>query len=111
MGNQANRVKCGVVEWIKRNTLRRFGHVGRMGSEEFVKTVDMSETVGPSSRGKPPGRWRDRVKEYMCERGATREGGLDQAKRKCLDRESGRLLWQGIITLQNIAIQAKISYE
>ncbi len=25
------------------------------------------------------------VKEYMCERGATRRGGLDQARRECLD--------------------------
>ncbi len=27
---------------------------------------------GHSRRGRPLGRWRDRVKEYMCERGATR---------------------------------------
>ncbi len=40
--------------------------------------------MGPSSRGRPPGRCRDRVKEYMCERGATREGGLDQARRVCM---------------------------
>ncbi len=26
----------------------------------------------------------DRVKEYMCERGAIRRGGLDQARRECL---------------------------
>ncbi len=43
-----------------------------MGSEEFVKKVYMSESVGANSRGRPLGRWRDRVKEYMCERGATR---------------------------------------
>ncbi len=24
--------------------------------------------MGPSSRGRPIGRWKDRVKEYMCER-------------------------------------------
>ncbi len=24
-------------------------------------------------RGRPLGRWRDRVKEYMCERGVSRE--------------------------------------
>ncbi len=28
--------------------------------------------MGPNSRGRPLVRWRDRVKEYMCERGATR---------------------------------------
>ncbi len=30
--------------------------------------------MDPNSRGRPVGRWRDRVKEYMCERGATRGG-------------------------------------
>ncbi len=66
-----------------------------MESEEFVKKVHVSGGVGPSSRGKPPGRWRNRVKEYMCEEGATRGGGLDQARRECLDRERWRLflLW------------------
>ena len=27
---------------------------------------------------------RDRVREYICERGATRGGGMDQARRECL---------------------------
>ena len=49
-----------------------FGHIERMGNEEFVKKVYMSESVGPNSRGRPPGRWRDRVREYMCEGGAAR---------------------------------------
>ena len=44
----------------------------------------VSESVGPESRGRLPGRWRDRVKEYLCERGATRGGGLDQGRRECL---------------------------
>ncbi len=30
---------------------------------------------GHSRRGRPPGRWRDRVKEYMCERGVRRRAG------------------------------------
>ncbi len=88
MGSQAN----GVVAWVKRNTLRWFGHIERMGSEEFVKKV--SESVGPNSRGRPLGRWRDRVKEYMYERNATRGEGLDQARMECLDREVKTfLLW------------------
>ncbi len=77
-------------EWIERYTLRWFGHIERMGSEGFVKKVHMSESVDPNSRGRPLGWWRDRVKEYMCERGATRGGGLDQARRECLDRERWR---------------------
>ncbi len=28
-----------VVEWVKRSTPRWFGHVERMGNEEFVKKV------------------------------------------------------------------------
>ncbi len=71
-----------------------------MGSEEFVKKVYVSENMGPNSRGRPLVRWRDRVKKYMCERGATRGGGLDQARRGCLDRERwtlfccGHTLWR-----------------
>ncbi len=42
-----------------------------MNSEEFVKKVYVSEIEGPSRRGGPPGRWNDRVKEYISERGAT----------------------------------------
>ncbi len=95
MGSCVNEVNVGVVEWVKINTLRWFGHMERMGSEEFVKKVYMSESVGSNCRGRPPGRWRDRVKEYMCERDATRRGGLDQAKRECLDRERWRLFCCG----------------
>ncbi len=90
MRSQANGVNCGVVEWVQRNTLRWFGHTERMGSEEFVRKVYVSGGVGPNSRGKSVG-WRDRVKEYMCGRDATRGGGLDQARRECLDRERWRL--------------------
>ncbi len=49
----------------------------------------------PNSRGRPLGRWRDRVKEYMCERCATRVEGLDQVRRECLDRERWRLFCRG----------------
>ncbi len=53
----------------------------------------MGESVGLSSEGRPVGRWRDRVKEYMCERGAI--GVLDQARRECLGRERWRLFCCG----------------
>ena len=39
---------------------------GRAGSSKEGEY--MSESVGPNSRGRLSGRWRDRVKEYMCER-------------------------------------------
>ncbi len=63
-----------------------------MESEEFVKKVYIRESVGPNSRVRPPVRWRERVKEYMCERGATR---LDQARRECLDKERWTLFCHG----------------
>ncbi len=62
MGSHANEVNCRVVKWVKKNTSRWFGHIEKVGSEEFVKKVYMSESVGPNSRGRPLGRWRDRVK-------------------------------------------------
>ncbi len=82
MGSCANGGKCGVVELVKRNTVRWFGHIERMGNEEFVKKVYMSESLGSNSRGRPPGKWRDRVKEYLCERGATRGGGGSWIKQR-----------------------------
>ncbi len=63
MGSQANGVDCGVVEWVKRNTLRWFGYIERMGSREFVKKVCVSESMDLNNRGKPPRRWKDRIKE------------------------------------------------
>ncbi len=47
----------------------------KMKSQEFVMKVYVSETVGPNSRGRLVGRWKDRVKEYMCERGTTKREG------------------------------------
>ncbi len=65
-----------------------------MGSEEFVKKVYMSESVGSNSRGRLLGRWRDRVKEYLCERcyqrgktGSSKEGVFGQGEVKTF------LLW------------------
>ncbi len=40
----------------------------RMKSEEFVKEVYVSDSMGSNSRGRSLGRWKERVKEYMCER-------------------------------------------
>ncbi len=44
VGSQANGVNCGVL--VKRNTLRWSGHIERMGSEELLKKVYISESVG-----------------------------------------------------------------
>ena len=69
MGPCANGVKYGVVEWVKLNTLRWFGHMERKKSKELVKKVYMSEIEDPRRRERPVVRWKDRVKEYMHERG------------------------------------------
>ncbi len=66
---------------MKRSSLRLFGHTERMGNEEFVKKVYLSSVEGPSRRGRLLGRWEDRVKEYVGERGV-RENGLEWARRK-----------------------------
>ncbi len=43
--------------------------------------------LGPNSRGRPLGRWKDRVKECMCVRGISRRGEIEQARRECLGKE------------------------
>ncbi len=63
-----------------------------MKSEEFVKK---DEIVSPNRRVRPLGRRKNRVKEYMSERGPTTEGGLGQAGRECLDRERLKLFCCG----------------
>ncbi len=63
------------MEWVKRSTLRWFGHVERI----FVKNVYRSSVEGPTRRGRPLGRWEDKVKEYVSERAARRKG-LEWAK-------------------------------
>ncbi len=50
---------------------------------------------GSSRRGMPLGRWKDRVKEYMCERGASRRGRplgrwKDRVKEYMCERGAGR---------------------
>ncbi len=39
-----------------------------------MRGVYVSETVGPNSRGRPLGRKKDRIKEYMCEKGVCKTG-------------------------------------
>ena len=36
----ANGVKCGVVKWMKRNTLWWVGHLEKKKSEKFVKKLE-----------------------------------------------------------------------
>ncbi len=65
-----------------------------MENEEFAKNVYLSSVEGPNRRGRPLGRWEDRVKEYVSERGG-RGSGLEWARRKCMDRERWRSICWG----------------
>ncbi len=47
----------------------------------------MSEIEGGNVRGRPPVEWRDRVQEYLRERGEGSLRNLEQARRVCQDRE------------------------
>ncbi len=87
-------VGCGVVEWVKRSTLRWFGHIERMGNEEFVKKVYLSSAEGLDRRGRLLGRWEDTMKECVSERGV-RGNGLEWARRECMDRERWRSICHG----------------
>ncbi len=46
-----------------------------MKCEEFVNKVHVRKIVCPSRRGRLLGRWNNRVKEYIYEKGATKGGG------------------------------------
>ncbi len=86
MRGRGSGVGCGVVEWVKRSTLRWFGHIERMRSEEFVKKVYLGSFEGTNRRGRLLGIWEGRVKEYVSER-EVRGNGLEWARRECMDRE------------------------
>ncbi len=53
MRGSGSGMECGVVEWVKRSTLRWFSHIERMGNEEFVKKVYLSSVEGTNRRGRP----------------------------------------------------------
>ncbi len=79
---------------MKGSTLRWFGHIERMENGEFVKKVYLSSVEGTNRRGRPLGRWEDRVKEYVSERGG-RGTGLGWPRRECMDRERWRSVCRG----------------
>ncbi len=42
-----------MVEWVKHDALRWFGHIIRMGENEFVKRVYEGRIEGRGVRGRP----------------------------------------------------------
>ncbi len=68
MGESAVGTDCGVVEWVKRRTVRWYGHVMRMNECNFTKKVYESTIGGRGVRGRPPVKYINRVEEYWRER-------------------------------------------
>ncbi len=56
--------------------------------------VYQSSVEGPNRRGRPIGKWEDKVKEYMGERGV-RGNGLEWARRECMHIERWRSVCRG----------------
>ncbi len=59
MSSKGEGMKGGVVEGVKHNTLRWFGHMERMAESEMTKRVYMSVVDVVGSRGRPPVKWGD----------------------------------------------------
>ncbi len=74
MSGRESGVGCGVVEWVKRSTLRWFGHLERMGNDELVKRVYLSSVEAINRRGRPLGRWEDTEKRISVEVNEKGEG-------------------------------------
>ncbi len=82
-----------MVEWVKRSTLRWFGHIERMGNEKFVKKVYLSSVEGTNRREGPLldgkiGCRSMRVRGMM-------DNALEWARRECMDRERWRSICRG----------------
>ncbi len=87
--------KCGVVEEMKQQTLKWFGYMERMEENKMTRRVYMSEIEGGNVREQPSVKWRDRVQEYVRERGEGSLRNSEQARRECQDRERWKLYCRG----------------
>ncbi len=81
MRRRGSGVGCGVVRWVKRSSMRWFGNIERMENEEFFK-VYLSSVEVPKRRGRPLGRWEDRVKEYVSKREMRERGKEGKGKKE-----------------------------
>ncbi len=79
--------KCGVVEEVKRETLKCFGYVEHMEEGKMTRSVYVSEIEGGNVKGRPPVKWRNRVQEYVRERSEGSLRNLEQARGECQDRQ------------------------
>ncbi len=61
----------------------------------MTRRVHMSEIEEGNVRGRPPVKRRDRVQEYVRERGEGSLRNLEQARRECQDRERWKPFCRG----------------
>ncbi len=66
-----------------------------MEEGKMTRRVYMSEIEGGNVRGRPPVKWRNRVQEYVRERGERSLRNLEQVRRECQDRERWKLFCRG----------------
>lgn len=57
MVGSAKGIICGVIEWVKCNTLSGLGHVERIQDRDFTRSVYGSEIKGVDVRGRTPVTW------------------------------------------------------
>ncbi len=93
-------VRCGVlvgwsVAWWNgwKGAPNWFGHIERMGNEKYVK-VYLSSVESTNRRGRPLGRWVDRMWKYASQRGV-RGNVLEWVRNECMDRERWRSVCHG----------------
>ncbi len=60
----------------------------------LLRSVFLSSVEGATKRERALGRWEDRIKEYVSERGV-RGNGLEWARRECMDMERWRSVCHG----------------
>lgn len=63
MNTAARGADCGVVQWVKRGTLRGFGHMMRMTDSYFIMGMCWGSIEGWGVRERPAVRWVNRVDE------------------------------------------------
>ncbi len=72
--------KYEVMEEMKQQTLKWFCHMEQMDEGRMTRRVYVSEIERGNVRGRPPVKWRDRVQEYVKERGEGSLRNLEQAR-------------------------------
>ncbi len=53
MSSRGEGMSCGLVEMVKRSTLRWFGHLERMNKSELTKRIYKSRIDAGNVRGRP----------------------------------------------------------